>query len=144
MTLKELAERRLAAHRQAENSFGRDPARDVSPPPPDGRDVKQVASLTRGGGDLGRVIARLGCTVPEELAHLSLGEFSGAGRLVEGRPGPDGEPLLFASDNAAPDPGETRVVYRGRELRALRGLPAGMVRDLHRMKCAFGATLEVN
>jgi hypothetical protein len=144
MTVKELAERRLAAYRQAENRFGRDPARDVSAPPPNDPDVKQLPSLGRGAGDLGRVIARLGCSVPKELAYLSLGEFAGAGWIVEGSPGPDDEPLVFASDNASPDPGETRVVYRARELKALRGLPAGMVRDLHRMKRTFGGTLEVN
>jgi hypothetical protein len=144
MTVKELAERRLAFHLRAQNRFGRDPARDVPPAATNDRDVEQVASLAQGAGELGQIIACLGCAVPEEVAHLSLGEFSGAGRLVEGRPEPDGEPLLFASDDASPGPGETRVVYRARELRALRGLPGGMVRDLHRMKCAFGATLEVN
>lgn len=144
MTTKELAERRLAALLRVEHRFGRNPARDVPPIPANGREVEQLPSPTPDAGDLGRVIVCLGCAIPEELAPLSLGEFAGAARLVEGRPGPDGEPLLFASDNASPGPGETRVVYRGRELRALRGLPAGMVRDLHRMKCAFGATLEVN
>lgn len=144
MTVKELAERRLAFHLRAQNRFGRDPARDVPPAATNDRDVEQVARLTQDAGELGRVIACLGCAVPEELVHLSLQQFAGAGWLIEGSPGPDGETLLFASDNAAPDPGESRVVYRGRELRALRGLPAGMVRDLHRMKRTFGGTLEAN
>lgn len=144
MTLKELAEQRLAVHIQAQNRFGKEPARDVPSAATNDRDVEQAASLARRTGSLGRTVSRLGCTVPDELAHLSLGEFSDAGRLVEGRPGPDGEPLLFASDDASPDPGETRLVYRARELRALRNLPAETILDLHRMKCAFGASLAVN
>lgn len=144
MTTKELAERRLAALLQVERRFGRDPARDVSPTPTKDRDVERLPSPTQAVGELGRVIACLGCQVPEELARLSLDDFAGAGGLVECYPGPDGDAVLLASDNASPDPGESRVVYRARELGVLRGLPAGMVRDLHRMKRAFGATLEVN
>lgn len=144
MTTKELAERRLAALLQAEHRSGRNPARDVPPAASKQRGVKQPPGPDETLGDLGRVISCLRCAVPEELVHLRHQDFAGAGWLIEGSPGPDGEPLLFASDNASPDPGESRVVYRARELRALRGLSAGAVRDLHGMKRDFATTLEVN
>ena len=53
-----------------------------------------------------------------------------------------GEQIIFASDNAAVDPGELRPVYRAHELRVLLGLrDPGELRRIHELKKTFRGTI---
>jgi len=55
-----------------------------------------------------------------------------------------GESVIFASDNAAVDPGERLVVYRARELKLLLGAGPKDIRTLHTAKKEFGGTIEAS
>lgn len=55
-----------------------------------------------------------------------------------------GEVVVFASDNAALDPGERRPVYRAAELRALADLASlrpEELRQVHKAKQSFKGTI---
>ncbi len=91
-----------------------------------------------GGVDAGSVSAA-------EVCAMRLSEFATAGLVVEVRSVVLGEVVVFASDNAALDPGERRTVYRAAELRALADLasldPDGL-RRINAVKRTFKGSIR--
>ncbi len=79
-----------------------------------------------------------------ELLAMPLSEFATAGLVVEVLSEALDETVILASNNAAMDPGERRVVYRAAELRELIGLKPADLRMVHEVKRVFGATIRPN
>lgn len=143
MNLKALAEQRLAA--LGDQQLG--VVRWASRPVPVGLDADpslEQALVACTSRDIHRKLARfLGLSTARNLAGV-LDDLAWGRCLVEVDPGPGGGPILLASDDAAIDPGERRVVYRATELREALGLPVTVLRELHRMKSTFGGTLKAS
>ena len=76
-----------------------------------------------------------------DVVAMPLSEFARARLVVTVRSAVLDEVVVFASDNAAVDPGEQRVVYRAAELRELLGLSANELRAVHRTKKLFGGSI---
>jgi hypothetical protein len=85
----------------------------------------------------------LGLSAGGTLAGV-LDDLAWGRSVVEVDRGPSGSPIVLASDDAAIDPGDRRVVYRAAELHVALGLPVEVLWDLHRMKRTFAGTLEAN
>ncbi len=90
---------------------------------------------------------------PAELSPKSpttsgvpLAQFAGSGRVVAIYSDVLGEEAVFAADNARLPEGETRPVYRARELVVIWGedgsISAEGLRLLHEVKTRFGAEIE--
>lgn len=77
----------------------------------------------------------------EALDH-TLGEFQEAGRVYEVFATGLDEIVLIASDNARPEPGLHRVIYRAAELIELAGLKPKDLKAVHDVKMIFGGTVE--
>jgi hypothetical protein len=76
-----------------------------------------------------------------DVVAMPLSEFARARLVVTVHSAVLDEVVVFASDNAAVDPGEQRVVYRAAELRELLGLSAKELRAVHRTKKLFGGSI---
>ena len=77
-----------------------------------------------------------------ELLAMPLSEFAEARRVVRVVSSVLGEVVIFASDNAVVDPGESLVVYRAVELRELIGLSEEDLKTVHEVKRVFQGTIE--
>lgn len=76
------------------------------------------------------------------MGRMTLAQFAGSGRVVVIYSDVLGEEVLLAADNARLPEGETRPVYRARELAGLAEWSADGLRLLHEVKARFGAEIE--
>ena|ERR1700720_3286559 len=91
---------------------------------------------------LGGVVEASPSLVAGDPCAMGLEEFAQAGLVVEVWSEGLGEVVVLASDDACVDPGELRVVYWARELRALLALKgAAELRRIHDVKKTFRGTI---
>jgi len=99
-----------------------------------------IALLEHVGDSLGGVRGR--SVKVDEICSMPLSQFAEARLVIEVRSRVLDETVIFASDNAAIDPGERRTVYRASELRELIGIGVDGLRQIHRAKRLFGGTIN--
>lgn len=143
MSLKALAEQRLAALGEPGSQTGLSRSPGV-PRPPGGRGSVEQRQDREVRGEsrcqVARLFGFLSADEIETVVHrLTLGRL-----VAEADSGPEGVSVLFVSDDATTDPTDPRVVYRAAELRLALDLPVRMLRELHLMKRVYGGTLEPN
>src|ERR1700680_626508 len=91
---------------------------------------------------LGGVVEPSPSLLVGDACAMGLEECARAGLVVEVWSEVLGETVVLASDDACVDPGELRVVYRARELRALLGLTGACeLRRIHEVKRTFRGTI---
>lgn len=143
MNLKALAEQRLAALGAQPHGAVGWASRPVPSAPEDEPAMEQGRAAGVRPGSQVRLARFFGLSTAGHLACV-LDDLASGQRLVEVNPGPSEHPILLASDDAAIDPGERRVVYRAAELHEALGLPVSVLRELHWMKRQFTCTLQAN
>ncbi len=98
--------------------------------------ARNDADLPRSG--MGELAVEPSPPAPAELAEMSLAMFRFAGLVVAMDSEVLGETVVLASDNAALDPDDPRVVYFAADLEDLFGLSGEDLRRLHAVKRMFG------
>ena len=107
-------------------------------------ELLRVRASSVAGAVPGKVEAKKWPLTAAQILEMPLSEFADARRVVEVFSQVLDETVIFASDNAAVDPGERRVVYRAAELKKLIGVCPEDLTTVHEIKRVFGGTIRPN